>query len=197
MLANISVILSHWPYFILHHSFRPAPIIPTSDNEFPLPFHVPSTSLSMLSTAFPALIFFASLLNCDSRFTLAALETPWSILSIHTAPLCCHHKFPVGVKGLDTDTKSLGSSIIPLRIPVFWDITGLEEQLKGESSGQEGWGGNQKCLLFSCFALSYIVAVRSRSGAGLTSRGLGQWFPIFASLFIQDKVLTTLKQLTK
>ena len=52
MLVTVSVILSYLLYFILHYSFKPVPVIPGSDHEFPLPFYVPSTSVSMLSTFF-------------------------------------------------------------------------------------------------------------------------------------------------
>lgn len=111
---------------------KPVSAIRDPGHELPLLFDVPPTSVPGLSTAFPFLSIFASLLNCDS-VSFAALETPHFLHPKYHSGSRESSPFPVATGGLDTDIRSSGPDIIsenssPLR-------QRLGGHLKEESSG--------------------------------------------------------------
>lgn len=123
---SVSVTSSHLPYSILHQSLSQVLSSELLTTSFLFFFMSHSISGPVLSTVFLVLIFFASLFSCDPQLPFIP-SSDWL--------LCPRCPFALARRGLDTDTESLGSNILSLKIPVLWDDKRLGGQLEEESLG--------------------------------------------------------------
>ena len=152
------MILSYLLYFILHHSFKPVPVIPDSDHEFPLPFYAPSTSVSILSTifsssdlfCFPPQLWFEVSSACPGNTLTHSEHLHWlfcaATLSLYGSERTRHRH------------QVFSFQYNPFENSCLLGQHKVERAVKVGSSGQEDWVGIKNVIYFPVFPWATLLS---------------------------------------